>query len=203
MSLTKKQKEVLDYIEAFMAAKGYSPSIEEIAGHFGFSSPNAVFKHLKALERRGYIRRHSHAARSIEILKPDSPAAGTLVELPLLGYIAAGAPIEALENAESIQVPPDLTARGTHYVLRVKGDSMIGEHIEDGDFVIVRETAQADNGDMVVALVDGENATLKRLYRENGTIRLQPANPTMEPLYLPAKRVRIRGVVVGVMRKYR
>jgi repressor LexA len=203
MSLTRKQKEVLDYIEAFMTAKGYSPSIEEIAAHFGFSSPNAVFKHLKALEKRGYIRRHSHAARSIEILKPDTDAAGTLVELPLLGYIAAGAPIEALENVESIQVPPDLTTRGTHYVLRVKGDSMIEEHIEDGDFVIVRESAQADNGDMVVALVDGENATLKRLYRENGGIRLQPANPAMEPLHLPAERVLIRGVVVGVMRKYR
>ena len=121
MTLTKRQKDVLDYIKTFMAARGYSPSIEEIAGHFGLSSPNAVFKHLKALEKRGAIRRHSHSARSIEILKPESGISGDLAELPMLGFIAAGAPIEALENAETVQVPPDLTGRGTHYVLRVKG----------------------------------------------------------------------------------
>jgi len=203
MALTKRQKDVLDYIKTFMAARGYSPSIGEIAGHFGLASPNAVFKHLKALEKRGAIRRRSHSARSIEILKPVGGISGDLVELPMLGFIAAGAPIEALENAETSQVPPDLTGRGTHYVLRVKGDSMIDEHIEDGDFVIVQETEHAENGDMVVVLLDGENTTLKRYYRENQKIRLQPANPGMAPIYVDEDHIRVRGVVVGVMRKYR
>ncbi len=202
MSLTRRQKEIVDYIAAFIDSRGYSPSIEEIGHHFGFASPNAVFKHLKALEKRGYIRRHSHAARSIELLERAGGGPNALMELPLLGAIAAGTPIEALENAETIQVPPDFTGRGSHYVLRVKGESMIDEHIADGDFVIVREADHADNGDVVVALVDGESATLKRYYREGGRIRLQPANPAMDPIYVDEERLRIRGVVVGVMRKY-
>jgi len=200
MTLTKRQKEILEHIQGFMDRHGYSPSIEEIGAHFGFASPNAAFKHLKALERRGYIRRLTHSARSIELVRPAEPAA---VALPLLGAIAAGTPIEALETVETVLVPADFTGRGAHFVLRVRGQSMIEEHIEDGDLVIVREAEAAANGEMVVALVDGESATLKRFYREGDRIRLQPANPAMAPLVVPEERVRVRGVVVGVMRKYR
>jgi len=200
MTLTKRQKEILEHIQGFMDRHGYSPSIEEIGAHFGFASPNAAFKHLKALEKRGYIRRLTHSARSIELVRPAEPAA---VALPLLGAIAAGTPIEALEAVETIMVPADFTGRGTHFVLRVRGQSMIEEHIEDGDLVIVREAGAAANGEMVVALVDGESATLKRFYREGDRIRLQPANPAMAPLVVPEERVRVRGVVIGVMRKYR
>jgi len=200
MTLTKRQKEILEHIQGFMDRHGYSPSIEEIGTHFGFASPNAAFKHLKALEKRGYIRRLTHSARSIELVRPAEPAA---VALPLLGAIAAGTPIEALEAVETVLVPADFTGRGTHFVLRVRGQSMIEEHIEDGDLVIVREAGAAANGEMVVALVDGESATLKRFYREGDRIRLQPANPAMAPLVVPEERVRVRGVVVGVMRKYR
>ncbi|HNU01449.1 MAG TPA: transcriptional repressor LexA [Acidobacteriota bacterium] len=200
MTLTKRQKEILEHIQGFMDRHGYSPSIEEIGAHFGFASPNAAFKHLKALEKRGYIRRLTHSARSIELVRPAEPAA---VALPLLGAIAAGTPIEALEAVETVLVPADFTGRGTHFVLRVRGQSMIEEHIEDGDLVIVREAGAAANGEMVVALVDGESATLKRFYREGDRIRLQPANPAMAPLVVPEERVRVRGVVVGVMRKYR
>lgn len=203
MSLTRRQKEILDFLAAFMDRHGYSPSLEEIAGQFGLASPNTAFKHLRALEKRGCIRRRPHAARSIELVpRPAEPAAG-LLELPLLGFIAAGAPIEAVENVETIQVPPDLAGRGIHYVLRVKGESMIGEHIADGDYVIVRETGQAGAGELVVALLDGENTTLKRYYREGSVIRLQPSNPAMDPLWVDEGRVQIRGVVVGIMRKYR
>ena len=200
MTLTKRQKEILEHIQGFMDRHGYSPSIEEIGAHFGFASPNAAFKHLKALEKRGYIRRLTHSARSIELVRPAEPAA---VALPLLGAIAAGTPIEALEAVETVLVPADFTGRGTHFVLRVRGQSMIEEHIEDGDLVIVREAGAAANGEMVVALVDGESATLKRFYREGDRIRLQPANPAMAPLVVPEERVRVRGVVIGVMRKYR
>jgi repressor LexA len=206
MSLTPRQKEILAFIQGFVDRHGYSPSLEEIGAHFGFASPNAAFKHLQALEKRGFIRRRQvHAARAIELVPPEESGAGAaLLELPLLGAIAAGAPIEALENVETIHVPSDFAGRGSHYVLRVRGRSMIDEHIEDGDFVIVQEAAGADNGDLVVALLDGENATLKRFYREkDGRVRLQPANPEIAPLVVSEDRLRIRGIVVGVMRKYR
>ena len=210
MSLTPRQKEILAFIQAFVDRNGYSPSLEEIGAHFGFASPNAAFKHLQALEKRGFIRRRQpHSARAIELVPPGEAAAAAgapaaLLELPLLGAIAAGAPIEALEDVETIHVPSDFAGRGSHYVLRVRGQSMIDEHIEDGDFVIVQEAAAADNGDLVVALLDGESATLKRFFREaGGRVRLQPANPAVAPLVVAEDRLRIRGIVVGVMRKYR
>ena len=204
MSLTKRQKEILDFIRGFIGEKGYSPSIEEIGAHFGFASPNAVFKHLKALEKRGFIHRHTHSARSIEIVggTPNN-AFDQVVELPLAGTIAAGRPIDAIEDVETLTVPTDFTGPGTHYVLRVKGDSMIDEHIQDGDLVIVHETNHAENGDLVVAIIDGEKATLKRYFRQGATIRLQPANPAIEPIFVDEHRLTIRGIVVGVMRKYR
>ncbi len=199
MNLTARQKEILDFIEAFVEKNGYSPSMEEIAEQFDIASVNAIFKHLAALEKRGYIHRASNHARSIQILNRSQS-----VELPLLGYVAAGSPIEAVQSPEAVSVPEDFISR-THknFVLRVRGASMIDAHIDDGDFVIVEQRNTASNGDMVIALVDNDKATFKRFYREGGKIRLQPSNPEFAPLILEENRVQIQGVVIGVMRKYR
>jgi repressor LexA len=201
MKLTKRQKEILDFITGFIDREGYSPSMEEIAAHFQFASLNAVFKHLEALEARGYLHRDSNRARSIELSRERNSAARAL---PLYGYIAAGRPIEAISTPESLTVPEELLpGGGTYYVLRVQGESMIEEHIQDGDYVIVESREQAADGQTVVALVDAENVTLKKLYRDGDKIRLQPANQALLPIILESDRVKIQGVVVGVMRKYR
>jgi repressor LexA len=202
MPLTKRQKEILDHIDGFIAERGYAPSFEEIAHHFGYSSLATVHEHLSNLERKGYIRKSYNESRSIELVKPDEgPQA---VELPLLGAIAAGLPIEAVGQSESFAVPPDMVRRGRdNYVLKVQGDSMIDEQIRDGDYIVVSQQDTADNGQMVVALVDGESATVKKLYREPGNrVRLQPANERMEPIVVDARQVQVQGVVVGVIRKY-
>lgn len=198
MSLTERQKQILDFIERFMERRGYSPSMEEIADQFDIASVNAVFKHLAALEKRGYIHRATNQARSIQLLTHSEG-----VELPMLGYVAAGVPIEAVENPETIGVPGDFVSRSRkNYVLRVRGSSMIDEHIEDGDFVVVEKRDTANNGEMVIALVDNSAATLKRFYREGSRIRLQPSNPEFRPLILSEERVQVQGIVLGVMRKY-
>ncbi len=202
MPLTKRQKEILDHIDGFIAERGYAPSFEEIAHHFGYSSLATVHEHLSNLERKGYIRKSYNESRSIELVKPDDgPSA---IELPLLGGIAAGLPIEAVGQHETMAVPPDMVRRGRdNYVLKVQGDSMIDEQIRDGDYIVVSAQDSADNGQMVVALVDGDSATVKKLYREPGNrVRLQPANVTMDPIILDARQVRVQGVVVGVIRKY-
>jgi len=200
MKLTKRQKEILDFISGFIERNGYSPSMEEIAENFHFASLNAVFKHLEALESRGHLHRDSNRARSIQ-LSPKS-AAG-VQSVPLFGYVAAGRPIEAISNPETLQIPESfLPRRGHSYVLRVQGESMIDEHIQDGDYVVVESRESADPGDMVVALIDGENVTLKKFYPEGNLIRLQPANETLAPIVLDAARVKIQGVVVSVLRKY-
>jgi len=201
MKLTKRQKEILDFITGFIDREGYSPSMGEIAQHFQFASLNAVFKHLEALELRGYLRRDANRARSIELSRESGPAARAV---PLFGYIAAGRPIEAVAGPETLTVPEDLLpGGGSYYVLQVQGESMIEEHIEDGDYVIVEARDQADNGRTVVALIDGESVTLKKLYREGVQVRLQPANQALSPLVLDSDRVKVQGIVVGVMRKYR
>jgi repressor LexA len=201
MKLTKRQKEILDFITAFIDREGYSPSMEEIAVHFQFASLNAVFKHLGALEARGFLHRDSNRARSIELSREGGTAARSL---PLFGYIAAGRPIEAITTPETLTVPEDLLpGRGSYYVLQVQGESMIEEHIQDGDYVVVESREQASDGQTVVALVDAENVTLKKLYRDGDRIRLQPANQALVPVILESDRVKIQGVVVGVMRKYR
>ena len=200
MKLTKRQKEILDFISGFIERNGYSPSMEEIAENFHFASLNAVFKHLEALESRGHLHRDSNRARSIQ-LSPNG-AAG-VQSVPLFGYVAAGRPIEAISNPETLQIPESfLPRRGHSYVLRVQGESMIDEHIQDGDYVVVESRESADPGDMVVALIDGENVTLKKFYPEGNLIRLQPANETLAPIVLDAARVKIQGVVVSVLRKY-
>ncbi|MDA0328368.1 MAG: transcriptional repressor LexA [Gemmatimonadetes bacterium] len=201
MPLTKRQKEILDYIESFIDDQGYAPSFEEIAESFGYSSLATVHEHLSNLERKGYIRKSYNESRSIELIGRNN---GTpVLELPLLGSVAAGLPIEAIQDNETIGVPPDMVRRRRdNYVLRVEGNSMIEEQIRDGDYIVVQAQEHAEDGQMVVALVSGEAATVKKLYREGGRIRLQPANPTMKPIFVDAHEVRIQGVVVGVIRKY-
>lgn len=199
MPLTKRQKEILAFLNEYLKERGYSPSLDEIAKHFGIASLNAIYKHLRVLEERGFIRRLSNRARSITIVEQESVAEQLV---PLLGTIAAGHPIEAVASPEEISVPDGLLTKGTNYVLRVEGDSMIEEHIRDGDLIIVEQRDVAANGETVVALIDGQEATLKKLYREEGRIRLQPANPTLFPIFVEEDRLRIQGVVVGLMRKY-
>jgi repressor LexA len=202
VALTKRQKQILDFIESFLDAHGYSPSFEEIAAEFGFRSLATVHEHLSNLEAKGYIRKSYNESRSIELARTEFRLAA--VELPLLGRVAAGEPIEAIEESEMLAVPEEMVgARGEHYVLRVRGDSMIDEHIRDGDYVVVQSRQTAHNGEMVIALVDGENATMKKYYRDgNGRVRLQPANSQVSPLLYPEDRVRVQGIVVGVLRKY-
>ncbi len=203
MPLTKRQKEILDHIADFIGDRGYAPSFQEIAGHFGYSSLATVHEHLSNLERKGYIRKSYNESRSIELVHTGSAQVPS-VELPLLGNVAAGAPIEAVRDQETLSVPPDMVPRGRdNYVLRVQGDSMIEEQIRDGDYIVVSAQTTADDGQMVVALVGGDSATVKKLYREpGGKLRLQPANATMRPIVESAHNVRIQGVVVGVIRKY-
>jgi len=200
MPLTKRQREILDYIESFLESYGYSPSFEEIARSFGYSSLATVHEHLSNLERKGYLRKNYNKSRSLELV----PSEGTLaVELPLLGSVAAGLPIEAIQEQETIAVPHDMLRSGNNYVLRVRGDSMVDEQIRDGDYIVVNARQSAENGEMVVALVNGDSATVKTYYRErDGRIRLQPANPTMGPMYFAEEEVAVQGVVVAVIRKY-
>jgi repressor LexA len=200
LPLTKRQREILDYLNEFIQDHGYAPSLEEIGRRFGLSSLATVHKHLTNLQEKGFIKRSWNRSRSVELV--PTRTGGRALELPLLGYVAAGAPIEAIAGSETIAVPEDLAGRRDTYVLRVKGDSMIDEQIRDGDFVIVEDRKTAENGEMVIALVGGSDVTLKKFYREHGRIRLQPANPAMQPLVLDVGQVQVQGVVVGVMRKY-
>ena len=198
--LTKRQREILDYLQEFIQQHGYAPSLEEIGRRFGLSSLATVHKHLTNLEEKGFIRRLWNRSRSVELLAARTGQRA--VELPMLGYVGAGVPIEAVAGNETIAVPEDFVGRRDTYVLRVKGDSMIDEQIRDGDFVIVEDRKTADNGEMVIALVGGLDVTLKKFYRENGRVRLQPANAAMQPMIMDASLVQLQGVVVGVMRKY-
>jgi repressor LexA len=202
MPLTKRQREILNYLTAYTEQNGYAPSFEEIAETFEYSSLATVHEHLTNLERKGYIQRSYNESRSINILPTE--AAPRAIELPLLGAVAAGMPIEALDHGETVTVPDALVGRnGRHYVLRVRGMSMVDEQIRDGDFVVVNERQRADNGEMVIALIDGNSATVKKYYRErDGRIRLQPANETMLPIYVNENDIKIQGVVVGVLRRY-
>ena len=200
LPLTRRQREILDYLSEFIQQQGYAPSLEEIGRRFNLSSLATVHKHLTNLQEKGFIRRAWNRSRSVEVV-PTRMGVRAL-ELPLLGYVAAGAPIEAVATNETIAVPEALVGKRDSYVLRVKGDSMIDEQIRDGDFVIVEDRKSVDNGEMVIALVGGLDVTLKKFYRENGKIRLQPAKPSMQPIMVDPDRVQVQGVVVGVMRKY-
>ncbi len=206
MALTRRQKQVLDFLQKFIDRNGYSPSFEEIAAGLGLRSLATVHKHLQTLEKKGHIRRGYNQSRSLEIIALPQPVeqevARHATELPLVGRIAAGFPVEAVENAEMINLA-DFARSETAYVLQVKGDSMVEDHICDKDYIIVEKTETANNGDIVVALIGGEETTLKRFYRDSPTkIRLQPANSDMDPVVVPAKDVALQGRVVGVLRRY-
>jgi repressor LexA len=231
MALTRRQKQVLDFLVGFINRKGYSPSYEEIAGSMSLSSLATVHKHIETLERKGFIRRGHNQSRSVEVVAlPGSvpfsrtavrpfgrrprgtvpgadaiaPDAGLgALEFPLLGRIAAGQPVEAIPNPETFSLGDFAARRAGVYVLRVKGDSMIDDHICDGDYILVEGSQAAEDGEIVVALTHGTDATLKRLFREpNGKVRLQPANAQMDAIVLPAREVKIQGRVIGVLRKY-
>jgi len=238
MALTRRQKQVLDYLVRFINRNGYSPSFEEIGEGLGLSSLATVHKHMQTLEKKGFIRRGYNQSRSVEVVAvPGSvPFAKTAVrpfgrrkagagggaangtdgfvapvaapilghmEFPLLGRIAAGQPVEAVPNPETFSFGDFTRGRGNLFVLRVKGDSMIDDHICNGDYILVEGTQTADNGDIVVALIEGTDATLKRFFRApNGKVRLQPANAQMDPIMVPARDVKIQGRVIGVLRKY-
>ncbi len=207
--LTKRQRELLNFLDGFIRENGYSPSLEEICDGVGLSSIATVHVHLRNLESKKMIRRLANRSRSIELLpvarkqnEASRQSASSLIELPLLGRVAAGVPIEAIADDATVEVPEDFVRGRENFVLRVKGDSMIEDQICDGDLVVVerRETARA--GETVVALVGGHEATVKRFYPEGRNIRLQPANSTMEPIIVPADECEIQGVVVGLLRKY-
>jgi repressor LexA len=198
MFLTKRQKEVLDFIGKYLSKNGYAPTFSEIAKEFGFNSKGTVYKHIKALCEKGLIQHEWNRTRAIEILDENS----SFPTVPVLGSVAAGKPIEAVVLPESISIPPTFMKRGKHFILKVNGNSMIDEHIADGDFIILRERDNAQNGETVVALIDGTEATVKKYYNKSGKVELHPANNEVETLILDPERIQIQGVVVGVMRKY-
>lgn len=251
MALTRRQKQVLDFLVNFINRKGYSPSFEEIGKSLRLTSLATVYKHLETLAKKGFVRRRHNQSRSIEVIAvpgsvPFSRTAarafppvitrfnrvtgggralgrskgsarrvasareaatplGILgnLEFPLLGLIAAGRPVEAIANPETFSLGDFGARRGNIFVLRVKGDSMVDDHICDGDYILVEGAETASNGEIVVALTDGTDATLKRFFREpHGRVRLQPANSQMDPIILPGRDVKIQGRVVGVLRKY-
>ena len=198
--LTKRQREILDYLNEFIEDNGYAPSLEEIGRRFRLSSLATVHKHLTNLQAKGFIRRAWNRSRSVEVV--PTRLGGRAIELPLLGYVAAGAPIEAVVSSETVTVPEDFVGARDTYALRVRGDSMIDEQIRDGDLVVIEDRRAARDGEMVIALLDGTDVTLKKCYREGEHVRLQPANETMKPIIVDANTVQIQGVVVGVMRQY-
>ena len=202
MAITRRQKEVLDFLSEFTTQNGYSPSYEEIATGLGLTSLATVHKHVTNLQTKGLLQRSHNRSRSIDVLPQRSTRRGGSPErLPLLGRIAAGKPVEAIETAETISLG-DIIGTREVFALEVHGESMRDEHIISGDFVLVERTRTAREGEIIVALVDGADATLKRFYREGTQIRLQPSNAEMAPIYVPAANVNIQGRVLGVLRKY-
>lgn len=201
--VTERQRDILNFIREFQQERGMAPTHREICDHFGFSSYGTVYKHLSLLEKKGLIRRDWNQKRGVELVDEARPQreAPTARELPLFGYIAAGRPLDVEASNETVAVPEHLTTRGENYVLKVRGDSMIEDGILDGDLVIIARRERADNGEMVVANVNGE-VTLKRIYQEGERVRLQPANSMMSPIFAPARDVAVQGVVVGLMRRF-
>lgn len=201
MAITRRQKEVLDFLSGFTQRKGYSPSYEEIAAGLGLNSLATVHKHITNLHNKGMLQRAHNRSRSIDVLSPRTARKGGGDRLPLMGRIAAGRPVEAIETAETISLSEIIGNREV-FALEVRGDSMRDEHIVNGDYVLVERVNTAREGEIVVALVDGSDATLKRYYKEGNLIRLQPSNNEMAPIFAPADRVAIQGKVLGMLRKY-
>ena len=201
MAITRRQKEVLDFLSSFTSRNGYSPSYEEIASGLGLNSLATVNKHITTLQTKALMQRGHNRSRSIDVLPQRAARKQVMDRLPLMGRIAAGRPVEAIESAETISLGDIIGARDV-FALEVRGDSMSDEHIMSGDYVLVERTRTAREGEIIVALVDGADATLKRFYREGNQIRLQPSNATMAPIYAPAASVTIQGKVLGILRKY-
>ena len=200
--LTERQRDVLEFIEGKLEDCGVAPTLREISEAFGFASTASAQKHIALLERKGFLRREKHQKRGLVLAHRQQTDDRREIELPLLGLVAAGAPIESVQDPEPVSVPPDFVGAGDRFVLKVRGESMIEDGIHDGDMVVVQAAADATNGDMVVAMVDGE-VTLKRFFREApDTIRLQPANSEMEPIFVAAAALTIQGIVVGLLRRY-
>lgn len=193
-SLTKRQREIYDFLKDKIVNRGYGPTVREIGTKFGIRSPNGVMCHLKALEKKGLISRESHMSRAIQLAEPLSK-----MSMPLAGRVAAGNPLMALEQKETVDFSK-LFQADDHFCLQVNGESMIEDQIADGDYAVIRKQTTCRDGEIVVALVDGDEATLKRFYREPNRIRLQPANSRMKPIY--ASNVQVLGVLVGVIRQY-
>ncbi len=206
MALTRRQREIYEFIRDFVKRNGYSPSLEEIGSHFGLSSVATVHKHVHHLVEKGFLKKAWNRSRSVEPVPDAGHDVAEMPSLPLLGSVAAGLPIEAIEDdgaTERISVPPEMVRRpGETYVLRVRGESMIDEQIRNGDLVVVESRTQARNGETVVALVGGTEATLKRFYRKGDVVKLVPANSDMEPIEVHASEVEIRGVLRGLLRQY-
>jgi len=201
MPITARQRRVLDYIRQYFEAHQEAPTIAEIGKEFGMSSSASVHHVVSTLEREGMIRRIPNVSRGIEIV--EQTGSEQRHEIPLLGVVAAGAPIEAVLNYETVCIPRDMMRPGRMFALRVRGDSMIDEQIRSNDLIILQSRQTAENGETVVALIDGSDATLKRFYRNRDQVRLEPANPNYQPIIIrPPQRVQIQGVVIGVIRKY-
>ncbi|MDD3643780.1 MAG: transcriptional repressor LexA [Candidatus Krumholzibacteria bacterium] len=230
--LTRRQRQVLDFIRRFQERRGYSPSLGEIAAHLGLSAVSTVHEHLSNLQAKGLLRRGWNRSRAIEpvaagdafaedgsagapyagdsdrsgasapAVSSSSSAEGAALEIPLAGLVAAGSPIEALEVSESVSLPPGFAGRGDAFALRVRGMSMTGDGIIDGDIIVVEKRQRVENGALAVVLVDGTEATVKRFYQRGAVVILRPSNPEMEEIALPAARVEVRGVVVGLLRRY-
>jgi repressor LexA len=207
MALTKRQKQVLDFIGNFVDENGYCPSFEEIARGLELASLATVHKHISVLEAKSYLKRGFNQSRSLELtpkyMQEQRRTRPSIAEIPMLGRIAAGLPVEAVEQREVLNFA-DFAGDGNTFALEVRGNSMIDDHICDGDMILLERVAQARDGDIVVALVAGTDTTLKRFYRESAdTIRLQPANATLKPILVPARDVQIQGRLLAVLRKYK
>lgn len=194
-SLTRRQRDIYDFLRDKIVNRGYGPTVREIGLQFGIRSPNGVMCHLKALEKKGLITREAHMSRAIQLNNPPQPK----TSMPLAGMIAAGQPLLALQQEERVDFS-GLFNSSDHFCLRVKGESMIEDHIAEGDYVIVRKQSDCRDGDIVVARIDGDEATLKRYYKETHRVRLEPANRGMKPIF--SNKVALEGVVVGVIRQY-
>ncbi len=201
MAVTRRQREVLDFIGGFVEQNGYSPSFEEIARGLNLKSLATVHKHVTNLQTKGALQRGHNRSRSIDVLAQGTPAYASQERLPLMGRIVAGLPVEAIQTSETISLS-DIVGSKEVFALEVRGDSMRDEHIVNGDYVLVERTRAARDGEIVVALVRGAETTLKRFYLEGSRIRLQPANVEMQPIYLPASDVEVQGRVLGVLRRY-
>jgi repressor LexA len=201
MPVTARQRQVYEFISRYLETQNQPPTIAEIGRHFHMSSPASVHSILSALEREGLIKRIPNVSRGIEIVKQES--ANDDYEIPLLGLVAAGQPIEAILAHETVSAPKNMIGRGRMFALRVRGDSMIEENIQDNDIIIVSSQETAENGQMVVALIDGNYATVKKFYREPDFIRLEPANPQFRPIFIKTPgRLQLQGVVRGLIRNY-